>query len=673
AQAKTNESLGYLPTYNNMGKPISWATGVYTQNGNASNSEDGSVYIPDGYMYMDAYDSENDYLDNLVPISRCEKWKIDFGFRFKTEESDWENYEGSDEFSFLKMYVYKQGERNPAEKNAAFCYFAQNANGLCYSWEDDGHNAGQWSWETSITVNNTHLVKDVNYHYVAEFTGDLFKAYITDDGGNTVQTIAQSQDSTFLARLGNISWADIDAIKIGDDDNQYYYKGLEYRNITFYSGQEEEEPEPETARERLCLAIQKYEQKMDGTVYKNMTDAYKSYVEANKALDSYDFGSAQIDLDEYASDLKAKTKALSKWEYSPQFVTPYFDGDTGDNSVYAQKGVGNILYWGSPWENDGAKFSNETENVVIELWYPQNTVLLLDGEGSPAMPVLGMGKRTTGNTRYIYQLYPCVSEWDSANSPYFKLGTSAETYWYGANGKTHRTHNWIWTATLRDSDDAALIKGEAGATATDTRLYLSRDDGLFGAGAVNYWASFANTLKFIGEQEEYAKSYTVGWYAVTGNEISDYRYMHPSNQIHIINIKPLLELINSDSKKSYLSIAEKTYTQGGLENLLSAYDKATAIDVNAYDYSDNSNLSRISSDIEDAVNSLRAASATRDNQGYESLRKAISAKKSIYEAGAEGYKEESWQEFEAIYGEACRIFANLIQTGYNSAEDETAT
>jgi len=231
--AVANGSLGEAPTYSG-GKKMTWSTATYSLNRIVSKSDDGAIYIADGYMYLSGYSGGS------VPISNCTTWKLDFGFRFKNDNSSASAYYTGDNYSFLKMYVYTDSLSNPAKKNSDCCLFSQNANGVCYSWEDDGHNAGTQSKATSITANNGNLSVGVNYHYIAEFTGNKFKAYITDDNGNTVQSIAETTDETFLSRLGNSTWATINSIKIGDDDDSYYYKGLEYRNITFYRGYEEE-------------------------------------------------------------------------------------------------------------------------------------------------------------------------------------------------------------------------------------------------------------------------------------------------------------------------------------------------------------------------------------------------------------------------------------------------
>ncbi|MBQ9532162.1 MAG: hypothetical protein IJR70_08825 [Eubacterium sp.] len=246
--AVSNGSLGEVPTYNGMGNTMTWSTGVWTGSGNAENSSDGAVYIPDGYMYLSGYSG------NCVPINGHSKWKIDFGFRFKTTNSGDDKYYNSDNYSFMKSYVYTGDLEDPAQKNNAYCHFAQNANGVIYSWENDGHNGGTQSQATSITTGNGNLSAGVNYHYVAEFTGTYLRTYITDDNGLVVQEIAHSTDATLMDRLDNSGNVRINSFKIGDDDKSYYFKGLEYRNITFYSGDvQDSDPAPSSTEDKYLF------------------------------------------------------------------------------------------------------------------------------------------------------------------------------------------------------------------------------------------------------------------------------------------------------------------------------------------------------------------------------------------------------------------------------------
>jgi hypothetical protein len=217
-------------TYNGMGNTMTWTPHDYT-NALSVDSTNGGISIPDGYMYLSGYTGGS------VPITGngTNGWKLDLGFRFTTTNSGDDKYYNSDNYSFVKMYVYETDLSNPAHKNNEYCYFQQNANGVIYSWENN-NSVGSQSQATSVTTGNGNLVKDKNYHYVAEYTVARFRADITDDAGKIVQLVADTTNSTFLGRLGNISWATINALKLGDDDNSYYFKGLEYQNITFYSG-----------------------------------------------------------------------------------------------------------------------------------------------------------------------------------------------------------------------------------------------------------------------------------------------------------------------------------------------------------------------------------------------------------------------------------------------------
>ena len=238
AQAATNATLGELPTYNGMGRKMTWNTGLYTQNGDASKSDDGAIYIPDGYMYLSGYSGGS------VPISGYSKWKIDFGFRFKDDIT--ENYSDyTDKHCFMKLFVYTDSLSNPPLTDTNYatemynnCYFAQDANGRCYTWKSD-YVVGKKSADTSISTGSENLKAGVNYHYIAEFDGDSFNAYITDENGELVQRIVSTTNSEFITHLRNSSTQTVTSMKIGDDNNADFFRGLEYRNITFYCDKNE--------------------------------------------------------------------------------------------------------------------------------------------------------------------------------------------------------------------------------------------------------------------------------------------------------------------------------------------------------------------------------------------------------------------------------------------------
>ena len=231
SSAVTNGSLGQVATYNNQGNPMTWTTEIWLDNGNASLSSDGALYIPDGYIYLTGYTGGS------APITGHNQWKVDFGFRFKNADSANFWSDANDNYGFMKFFVNTSSLENQYDKNAVNCYFCQNVNGVCYATADDGHNAGTKSKATSLCADNGNLSVGENYHYIAEFTGDRFKAYVTDDSGNVVQNIADTTEETFISRLNSIKTETITSFKIGDDNHNYYFKGLEYRNLVLYSGE----------------------------------------------------------------------------------------------------------------------------------------------------------------------------------------------------------------------------------------------------------------------------------------------------------------------------------------------------------------------------------------------------------------------------------------------------
>ena len=416
----------------------------------------------------------------------------------------------------------------------------------------------------------------------------------------------------------------------------------------------------------LEAAIASYEAAMDGKIKTNMTAAYDAYVAANKALDAYKFGNADITLSSYTSALNSAINNMHAWSYSGiSGVTPWYANDSGSNSAYADNGVANVLYWADPVN----VASNTFQTVKIDIWAPSRTVLLLDGVKTPAMPIMAFAQKTdVGKTRYVYNLYPCVSSSDDSNSTYFRLGTSnGETAWYGHNGTSDRNHNWINDMTTETN---GRPKGEAG-TDTNKRLQLTSSNACGTSGTAR-WASFSNVMNFVGNQTTATASYSLNWSRLTGDQASDTTIFSTSNSIQIINYKLLLDKMNNASNLNIINVAENTYTQGGLRSLLVAYDGATSFKTSDYDFSNDSGVTAAGNAINSAVSAFDNASVSEDVAGYDSLRKAIEPKIVTYYGGSEGYTEESWTAFAQAFETAQAIFANIQTTGYNDGANAKA-
>ena len=437
--------------------------------------------------------------------------------------------------------------------------------------------------------------------------------------------------------------------------------------------------------DNLESAIAAYERKMDGTIYTNMTAAYDAYVDANKALDAYKYGGVNLDINSYTNNLNNKTNAMTQWQqqYAKKFLdiistgNQAFDADSTDDAAlarYEQYGCQNVLAWKRADESLGSKNTDgQVGNTEIELWCYPNVVLLVDDSGKvPQFPILGMAiKRKNGETRWVWQLYPAKSLSSAENSDDFRMTDN----WH-ASTTGNRNHNWTWTMGLNMGDavqgnnngdgNMGFAMGQAGAVSQTYRTRLMNN---------RSWNSMANVVKFIGSFDGYYKTYNgIPFYRNTGNNAGDeVGYVNTNYPIHVIKYEPLLKTMK-ETKKGLLQVAEDTYTQGGLRSVLAAYDAATVIDpVNVNYANDLSNVERIGREIENADKALKSATARSDTTGYASLRRAINLKKSIYDAGAEGYKPVSWNEFVAIYEEATDVFADIQVTGYNSTTNDHAT
>ena len=654
--AVSNGSLGSVPTYDGKGSAMEWSTGAYIGNGEVTVSSNG-LFVPDGYIYLSGYEGSG------VPIKNSSNWKMEVGFRFRNvTENDvhvTDGYHADEEHCFIKMYNGTAALSAPENALHDACYFEQNANGQVYA---GNYTVGEGATnpDNAVCTGSKNLDAETEYKYVAEFSDGVFKAYIQDENGGYVQFINETDDEDFIGALSNTSA--VNSIKLGDDNNSAFFRSLEYKYIVFSTG-----VQTGTVEDQMKEAIELYETKMGGDIFTGMTAAYDAYVQANKVYDAWKYGDGTVtdsDLEAAATALRKKSVAMKQWSYNGYSgVTPWYDGDSGDNSAYANNGVANILYW----QNAENVASNKNANVTIDIWLPSRTVLLLDGVKTPAMPVMAFAKMDVNKNRYVYNLYPCVSSSDNTNSSYFRLGTvNNETAWYGHNGTNDRSRDWIWGVT--SSDSLGRPKGEAG-TDTSKRLQLSKSGTIW---ITYYWASMANVMKFVGNQSNALESYSLNWSRLTGDQASDTNIFSSSNSIQVLNYKMLLDKMNDGANINKINVAEDTYTQGGLRSLLAAYDQATAVDITSYDYSSDSGVNAAGEAINSAVSAFNSASVTEDVAGYDALRKALGAKKVTYDGGSEGYTEESWAAFAQAYEAAQAIFTNIQTTGYNDGANAKA-
>lgn len=150
-------------------------------------------------------------------------------------------------------------------------------------------------------------------------------------------------------------------------------------------------------------AMTAYEAKMDGTVYTNMLPAYNAYVDAQEALDAYNYGDASASvLTAAANALTAKTNAMQPWTASKANATITMTNDTvAVPSEYAT----NILYATAP----ALTGTTNSGDVKITGALSNRAVFLYDGT-EIRMPVMVTWHNDKGiaisSDRKFYTWYP---------------------------------------------------------------------------------------------------------------------------------------------------------------------------------------------------------------------------------------------------------------------------
>ncbi len=598
-----SQDTAFTPsTYNGMGNQMTWTAHDY---GNALSVSNGAVYIPDGYMYLSGYSGGS------VPITgHGNKWKIDFGFRFKTTNSGDDMYfkDADNRFSFLKMYVYADNLSNWNAKNDAYCYFAQNANGQCYSWNPDPV-VGTKSRNTSVTTGNVDLTTGVDYHYIAEFDGTTFKAYINDNSGREVTHIVTTTESDFISTLNNISWATINAIKLGDDDDNMYFKGLEYRNITFYTDGTTNTSSM-SAIDTLAAKIADYEAIMaSGQVFKNMAAAYTAYVAANKAYDAYVYGrDTSVNVATYASNLQTAINNMEPWTGYTGTFTPTqgtFANDSQPASYYNGH-YSNLLYLPT---GQGSHSDNHDQNYT-SVWIstPSKVVALYDGvhiASYPAMPIVHSNgsKKPRGLS--------CFYIGTNNNSNNEHNGTTTNNYIY-MDSPWHYGGAGNYDFTWNEAQSGGDVPSYYSTTTTwemcnnnnshlTGHICIKNDNINFSSG--EYYKTLSGTVYFEG------RNFDSALHTYTSQNL---------NYITVVNYKPVYDQINSSTNKAKLADVAN-YKQGGLSSLMAAYQAAQNFNPNSYDYS-SSIPAQYNTDMNAVVSAFTSASTTTDNAAYATMR-----------------------------------------------------
>lgn len=426
-------------------------------------------------------------------------------------------------------------------------------------------------------------------------------------------------------------------------------------------------------------AMQKYEQKLEsGTVYTNMSAAYQAYVDCQKALDAYQYGTTKNDDGSYQNDftgaLSGKADALNNAVNNMSEFVPYTgtahgtfpsDKDHVADADYAEN-YKNILYSAPVTQEPVYYASNQpvtdpftswfqsyTVTADISFFMSNDTVMLYDGKTNPQTGVM-FG--TWGNSK------PGTWNWNNLAWYYCVMGTGqglsmVNDNWSGTDtaGSGGWNLNYQWTIRQISGSKTGACSG----ISKDTTTYENGVNGKVTANAIQFNREFSTLFYTINNP---SFEYCMGISDRTDRK--SYVGTTTNTSIRVLNYKLIMDTINN--QKSYLPVVEN-YKYGGLSTVMQGFDQAMT-DPNSF-FTAGNDWQGAQTHYQTAINNLKST-ATQDSEQYKLVRDAmVSAIVSTYNNGTNGWTLESWANFKAAYETAANAMSAPYTTGSYVAID----
>lgn len=427
-------------------------------------------------------------------------------------------------------------------------------------------------------------------------------------------------------------------------------------------------------------AMQKYEKKLDnGTVYTNMSAAYQAYVDCQKALDAYQYGTTKNDDGSYKNDftgaLSGKADALNDAVNNMSEFVPYTgtahgtfpnDADNASEAEYAEN-YKNILYSApvtrdpvyyaenqavtDPWRTwDFGPLKATTADTSI--FMSTDTVMLYDGITNPQTGVMmGTHKNKTpgGNFNNLAWYYCFVGTGQGLSM--------VNDNWSGTDAASRDNMwnlNYQWTIRQISSSKTGACAGSKVVT-----QYENGVSGKVTANAIQFNRDFRTLFYTINNP---SFEYRIG--LSDRSDQKEYTAQASNTVIRVLNYKMIKEAI--DAQKGYLPNVEN-YKQGGRATVMQGFDQATT-DPNSF-FAAGNGWQDAQTHYQTAINNLKAA-ATQDSEQYKLVRDAmVSAIVNTYNNGTNGWTLESWANFKAAYETAANAMSAPYTTGSYVAID----
>lgn len=427
-------------------------------------------------------------------------------------------------------------------------------------------------------------------------------------------------------------------------------------------------------------AMQKYEQKLEsGTVYTNMSAAYQAYVDCQKALDAYQYGTTKNDDGSYQNDftgaLSGKADALNNAVNNMSEFVPYTgtahgtfpnDANNASEAEYAEN-YKNILY-SAPVTRDPVYYAEnqavtdpwrtwilgtlKATTADTSIFMSTDTVMLYDGITNPQTGVMmgTHGNDTPGGDFNNLAWYYCF------------VGTGqglsmVNDNWSGTDAASRDNMwnlNYQWTIRQISSSKTGACAGSKVVT-----QYENGVSGKVTANAIQFNRDFSTLFYTINNP-----SFEYGIGLSDRSDQKEYIAQASNTVIRVLNYKMIKEAI--DAQKGYLPNVEN-YKQGGLATVMQGFDQATT-DPNSF-FAAGNGWQDAQTHYQTAINNLKST-ATQDSEQYKLVRDAmVSVIVNTYNNGTNGWTLESWANFKAAYETAANAMSAPYTTGSYVAID----
>lgn len=410
---------------------------------------------------------------------------------------------------------------------------------------------------------------------------------------------------------------------------------------------------PDADKDAIKDAMTKFENKLkNGGVYTNLPDAYKAYVEASKAYDSFFYGGdTSVDVSSKAINLNKQIESMKEASLQTPTanVVPSFNNGSVTSGFYS-----NVLYSSGVYDSNWTNIFNCGSTVTFRTKFHTNmTTLLYDGKNDSRFPITVEASKSATN-----------SLGDKSNAKLVNISSN--------NSNWEFTRNWIGT-------DGTWNNWPTDTTERISYIYNKWDKSY--EWNKNKTFVFGNGLKYkgTGNETDYYEVYNnsnpielcvhANGGGTGDNWKDNFTYQHPFNQgsvaVYVINYAPIPKAY-SDNKAKLQNV--KSYKQGGLQNIADAYSKAVSFNLNSYVNSSSNDVAGAAEQIKSIMNSFNGSVTQDDPDQYPALRTAMDKAMATYNAGrTSAHSVKSYNAFKAAYEEAMGVMSQVVKRGY---EDE---